>query len=82
MAISDAELTLGEVNQAIRAILLTGQSYTRAGFSLNRANLPELRALRKELKFENARKSSTGSTAISDFSGADGTSTESDDWGD
>jgi len=81
MAVSTAELTLGEINQAIRKILLTGQSYSRAGLTLTRANLPELRALRKEIIRETNRKSD-GISSVSDFSRAAGGSTESDEWGD
>ena len=48
----DSESLLTAVNKAIRAILATGQSYRIGNRQLNRASLPELRALRSELQAE------------------------------
>lgn len=43
---------LNEVNNAINTILVTGQSYKIGSRSLTRANITELRNLRKELQAE------------------------------
>lgn len=43
---------LHEVNNAIRTVLVGGQSYTIGSRSLTRANLAELRALKAELEAE------------------------------
>lgn len=47
-----AELTVKEIEEAIQAITSGGQSYKIGSRSLTRANLSELRALRKELLAE------------------------------
>lgn len=73
-------LTLDEVNQAIKDILLAGQSYNRPDLQLQRAQLSELRSLRRELLLEKSRKTD-GIQILSDFSGVD-RDFESDDFGD
>ena len=54
MAEEEKKITLTElydqVNGAISAILLTGQSYKIGSRSLSRANITELRKLRSELE--------------------------------
>ena len=73
-------LTIAQVDQAIEDILLTGQSYSRPGLTLTRANLPDLEKLRKRIIGDDARSSSgSGAALISDFSGSPGS--ESSEWG-
>lgn len=57
--VNNAEL-LAQVTAAIAAIATTGQSYTIGSRSLTRANLTELRELKKELE---AQVASEGSNA-------------------
>jgi hypothetical protein len=51
---------LKEVNNAIYAITVGGQSYKIGSRSLTRANLTELKNLRAELKAEEAAESENG----------------------
>lgn len=53
--------TLSDVNTAIRKVL-QGQSYSLGSRSVTRANLTELRALRKELQAEIAALEENGTT--------------------
>ena len=53
--------TLSDVNTAIRKVL-QGQSYSLGSRSVTRANLTELRALRKELQAEIAALEEYGTT--------------------
>jgi len=77
MATETSPITLDEVNAAIRAILTTGASYSIAGRTFTRANLKDLRELRKEIIVESKRNSSgTGSSFI--FSHGAGDSTDKD----
>lgn len=46
----DAKQRLSEVNQAIQAVLLGGQSYRLGSRSLTRADLALLKAMRDELE--------------------------------
>ncbi|MBQ8144543.1 MAG: peptidylprolyl isomerase, partial [Butyricicoccus sp.] len=55
-----SEEMLAEVNNAITAIMVGGQSYKIGSRSLTRANLSELRALRDQLMAENARGADEG----------------------
>ena len=47
-----AEQRLAEVNKAIQAVLLGGQSYKLGSHSVTRADLALLRAMRNELEAE------------------------------
>ena len=47
-----AEQRLAEVNKAIQAVLLGGQSYKLGSLSVTRADLALLRAMRNELEAE------------------------------
>ena len=47
-----AEQRLAEVNKAIQAVLLAGQSYKLGSRSVTRADLALLRAMRNELEAE------------------------------
>lgn len=63
---------LEQVNQAISAILLTGQSYTIGSRSLTRANITELRKLKADLEAEVASESANcllGNTYVGFFEG-------------
>ena len=75
-------LTLAEVEAAIRKVLLTGSAYNRTGLSFTRADLGELRSLRRELMAEQRAGSETGSTFVPDFNTGSGSGTEADEWGD
>lgn len=52
---------LVQVNKAISAILLTGQTYSIGSRSLTRANITELRKLRAELQAEVAAEDAANS---------------------
>lgn len=54
-------LTLAKVDEAINAILLTGQSYRIGSRMLTRANLTELRKLRDEIMRQEATKNTDAS---------------------
>jgi hypothetical protein len=54
------EEMLEQVNNAISAILLTGQTYSIGSRSLTRANITELRHLKSELEAEVAAEKSAG----------------------
>lgn len=60
----DAKQRLSEVNQAIQAVLLGGQSYRLGSRSLTRADLALLKAMRDEL--EARLVSETPSELVSD----------------
>lgn len=55
MNLETYEAQLAEVNQAISTILTEGQMYQIMGRMMSRANLGELRKLRKELEIEISR---------------------------
>ena len=76
----ELEAQLVKVNAAIDRVLEGGQGYSRPDFSMQRARLPELRALRKDLEFKILRASSGGAVEVGDFNTGSGT-TESDEWG-
>lgn len=58
---TDAQRMLKEVNSAISAIMVGGQSYKIGSRALTRADLKELYAMRRDLKAEaEAEKNSTG----------------------
>ena len=63
------DLTLAEVNTAIRDILTAGQSYVRPDVTLQRAQLRDLMALRSQMTVENRANQSGGRHFVSDFSG-------------
>lgn len=44
------EQMLSEVNKAIQTVIVGGQSYNIGSWSVTRANLSQLRAMRKELQ--------------------------------
>ncbi len=52
----DAKQRLSEVNQAIQAVLLGGQSYRLGSRSLTRADLALLKAMRDELEAQLANE--------------------------
>ena len=54
-------LSLAKVDEAINAILLTGQSYRIGSRMLTRANLTELRKLRDELMRQEAAENTDAS---------------------
>lgn len=56
----DNESLLAEVNKAIQAILVGGQSYRIGNRQLNRASLGELRAFRTQLMEEIAAEANRG----------------------
>lgn len=67
--VAELEAELALVNTAISDILKTGKSYNRAGFSLTRVDLKDLREHRNSLRSTIARLGSTGSSFVSDYSG-------------
>ena len=66
---SETEEQLNNVNKAINSILLTGQSYSIGDKRFTKADLKELRSLKKELKKDllRERKGYTGIN-VADFS--------------
>ena len=80
-SLADLEAQLANVNDAINACLLTGQNYSRTGFSLGRVAMSDLIKLRSSLQFQIARAGTSGVSFISDFSGGGSGSTETDEWG-
>ena len=60
------------VEQAIEEIMIAGQSYKLGSRQLTRADIKQLRAMRKELQSEIAADSATGffaSTYVAEFEG-------------
>ena len=75
-----AQYTLVEIENAIKAHLTGGESYSRLSFALKRTPLDQLRALRKEL-LQETNRAAGNDVFVPDFSGG-GASTESSEWGD
>jgi len=79
-SVAEIEVELGYVNQAIQDLLRTGVSVSRPGMSYTRADLAQLRDLRKDLQREIRRKSSgQGPTFVTQSNNA--VTGESGDWG-
>jgi len=76
-----ASLTLSIVNDAIIALLTGGQSYSRAGFSFTRAQLPALTKLRDKMIVETQREGTDGASFVFDMSRGTAGETESEEWG-
>ena len=58
--LTDARDLLVEVDTAIRTIMVGGQSYQIGSRKLTRADLAQLRAMKKELQAEIAAENSSG----------------------
>ena len=79
MALSESNpITLDEVNQAIRDILLVGTSNAIAGRTFTRASLPNLESLRDRIIREEERAENNGALFVVESHNAGGSS---DDWG-
>lgn len=68
----DAASLLSEVNRAIAAVMVGGQSYKIGSRSLTRANITELKKLRAELTAQLAKEADTRllrNTSVAFFDG-------------
>lgn len=68
----DAASLLAEVNKAIAAVMIGGQSYKIGSRSLTRANITELKNLRAELTAQLAEETETNlfrNTSVAFFEG-------------
>ena len=68
---------LENVQTAIKAVLLTGQSYNRTGFGLQRASYKELKQSEKDLKASINRAEGNG-VSVPEF--RQGASSNNDGW--
>jgi len=78
---ADIQNEINLVDAAIASALKAGLSYSRPGFARTQMSLSELRTHRKSLESELAKvEGSTGAGLVSDFSNANGTDGDADDW--